>query len=517
MSSHLKEVTATNEKRELKGPSLTAKWAFASSFFIFVVFTIFAVITYKSSINLIVANERKNLENTMSEITSRLADADQPLDSETAYRLVSKAAEEDTGGNYERAVLEGKTLKIDPYISDLGQEEMHLYIYNLDREPILNTESMEIELTQLDRKDPTIITIDDLTGFIAVEPVYSKKTGEKIGYCQTFTELSAFYEIRSRLLLTLIILEIVSLILSSILGYFLSTYFLKPLKVLRDTMDTIRRDPLSDVQMPQIGTNDELADLSEIFNDMLERIRVYMELQKQFVEDVSHELRTPVAIMEGHLSMLQRWGKDDPEILEEGLSASVQELSRMKTLVQEMLDLSRAEQVETHYSNEVTNAQEVTHQVYNNFVMLYPEFQFTLDDDLTEEVQLKIYRNHFEQLIIIILDNAVKYSTERKEVCLSIQLVGGEFEISVQDFGEGISPEDLDKVFHRFYRVDKARARTKGGNGLGLSIAKQLVTSYKGRITAESVVGQGTIFRIYLPVVKNEMNNEKDPKKEDDR
>ncbi len=301
--------------------------------------------------------------------------------------------------------------------------------------------------------------------------------------------------------MTLIVLEVVSLILSSVLGYFLSTYFLKPLKVLRDTMDTIRRDPLSDVQMPEIGTNDELADLSEIFNEMLERIRVYMELQQQFVEDVSHELRTPVAIMEGHLSMLQRWGKDDPAILEEGLSASVQELSRMKTLVQEMLDLSRAEQVEAHYSHEVTNAKEVTHQVYNNFVMLYPEFTFTLDDDLTEEVQLKIYRNHFEQLIIIILDNAVKYSTDRKEVRLSIQLINGKFEISVQDFGEGIPQEDLERVFHRFYRVDKARARTKGGNGLGLSIAKQLATSYKGRIVAESVVGQGTIFRIYLPIV----------------
>lgn len=501
MSSQSNNLTATNEKRELKGPSLTAKWAFASSFFIFVVFTIFAVITYKSSINLIVANERKSLEETMTEITSRLADADQELTSETAYRLVSKAGEEDTSGNYERAVLEGKTLKIDPYISDLGQEEMHLYIYNLDRTLVLNTESLEIELTQLDRKDPTITTIDGLTGFLAVEPVYSKVTGEKVGYCQTFTELSAFYEIRSRLLLTLIVLEVVSLILSSVLGYFLSTYFLKPLKVLRDTMDTIRRDPLSDVQMPEIGTNDELADLSEIFNEMLERIRVYMELQQQFVEDVSHELRTPVAIMEGHLSMLQRWGKDDPAILEEGLSASVQELSRMKTLVQEMLDLSRAEQVEAHYSHEVTNAKEVTHQVYNNFVMLYPEFTFTLDDDLTEEVQLKIYRNHFEQLIIIILDNAVKYSTDRKEVRLSIQLINRKFEISVQDFGEGIPQEDLERVFHRFYRVDKARARTKGGNGLGLSIAKQLATSYKGRIVAESVVGQGTIFRIYLPIV----------------
>ena len=289
MSSSPTNLTATNEKRELKGPSLTAKWAFASSFFIFVVFTIFAVITYKSSINLIVANERKSLERTMTEITSRLADADQALNSEMAYRLVSKASEADTGGDYERAVLEGKTLKIDPYISDLGQEEMHLYIYDLERTLILNTESLEMELMQLERKDPTITTIDGLTGFLAVEPVYSKTTGEKVGYCQTFTELSAFYEIRSRLLLTLIVLEIVSLILSSVLGYFLSTYFLKPLKVLRDTMDTIRRDPLSDVQMPEIGTNDELADLSEIFNEMLERIRVYKELQQQFEEDVSHE------------------------------------------------------------------------------------------------------------------------------------------------------------------------------------------------------------------------------------
>ena len=116
---------------------------------------------------------------------------------------------------------------------------------------------------------------------------------------------------------------------------------------------------------------------------------------------------------------------------------------------------------------------------------------------------LKIYRNHFEQIIIIILDNAVKYSTDRKEVHLSISSDRQTFEIAIQDFGEGISKDDLDKIFNRFYRVDKARARTKGGNGLGLSIAKQLLESYKGRITAESVIGQGTIFRIYIPVVQS--------------
>lgn len=178
----------------------------------------------------------------------------------------------------------------------------------------------------------------------------------------------------------------------------------------------------------------------------------------------------------------------------------------MKSLVQEMLDLSRAEQVDVQYSNHTTNAKQVVYQVFNNFKILYPDFVITLDDDLLHEVTLGIYRNHFEQLLIVILDNAVKYSTSRKEVHISISKTLNEFEIAIQDFGEGIPEEDLDKIFNRFYRVDKARARNKGGNGLGLSIAKQLVENYKGRIDAESVVHQGTIFRIYIPIVeKNEI------------
>lgn len=492
------------KEKELKGPSLTIKWAFASSFFIFVVFTIFAVITYKSSTNLIVANERQRLEKNMSEISSRLANAEGDLDTDLAFRNLTKTEnnlknEEPQKG---AAKLEDTTLTLDEFIAELGSEAMNLYVYNSQKQLVLKTHQNEQQLSQTQRQEPTIVTINDETGFIAVQPIFSKNTREKIGYAQTFYELSSFYEIRSRLLLTLIILEVVSLILSSILGFFLSTYFLKPLKVLRDTMNIIRKDPQSDAYMPAIDTNDELADLADIFNDMLERMRMYMEQQKQFVEDVSHELRTPVAIIEGHMSMLQRWGKNDPEVLEEGLNASQQEIARMKTLVQEMLDLSRAEHADIHYSNETTKAKEVVHQIYSNFQMLYPEFKFTLDDELPEEVLLQIYRNHFEQIIIIILDNAVKYSTDHKEIYIKASLHADEFEIAIQDFGEGISAEDLDKVFHRFYRVDKARARTKGGNGLGLSIAKQLLESYKGRIEGVSVVGEGTTFRVYLPLAK---------------
>ena len=467
-----------SEKRELKGPSLTIKWAFASSFFIFVVFTIFAVITYKSSINLIVAKERNNVERTISEVASRLANSDEELTLVNTYRNLTKATNDGDEVVDHTSLVEGNLMKIDSFIAELGQPSMDLYVYDLDENLIFKTHENSRNLIQTTRKVPTIVTLEGKTGFLSIQPIYSKGTREKIGYAQSFYELSSFYVIRNKLLLTLIVLEVVSLILSSILGFFLSSYFLKPLKVLRDTMDTIRKDPQSDIYMPEIDTNDELADLVEIFNEMLDRMRLYIEQQEQFVEDVSHELRTPVAIIEGHLSL--------------------------KSLVQEMLDLSRAEQVDVHYANETTKGKEVTYQVYNNFKILYPDYVITLDDDLTKEVTLQIYRNHFEQLIIIILDNAVKYSTTRKEVHISISSTLNEFEIAIQDFGEGIPKEDLNKIFNRFYRVDKARARTKGGNGLGLSIAKQLVENYKGRILAESVVGQGTIFRIFIPIAKAE-------------
>ncbi|MGX7329812.1 HAMP domain-containing sensor histidine kinase [Enterococcus bulliens] len=493
----------SKQVKGLKGLSLTIKWALASSLFIFVVFTVFAVITYKSSINLFVDKERKNAEQTTNEAISRLANADRTLNLVETYRNLTNS---NNGENsiYDRtSTIEGILMDIDPFISDLGQPEVSLYVYNLDEELVFKTQKEDLSLEQTKLKKPTIMNIKGKTGFITIKPIQSKDTRETIGYVQTFYELTSLDEIKQRLLITLLILEIISFVLSSFLGYLLSAYFLKPLKVLRDTMEEIRKDPQSDIHMPALQTSDELADVAEIFNEMLDRMRSYIEQQEQFVEDVSHELRTPVAVIEGHLRLLDRWGKNDPEVLEESLSASMQEISRMKVLVQEMLDLSRAEQVDVHYANESSKAKEVVHQVFNNFKMLYPEFLFTLDDDLAEEKTVRIYRNHFEQILVIIMDNAVKYSTDRKEVHVTVSSSQKMLEIAIQDFGEGISEEDKAKIFNRFYRVDKARARTKGGNGLGLAISQKLIENYKGTIRVESILHQGTIFRIQLPIEKN--------------
>ena len=302
-----------------------------------------------------------------------------------------------------------------------------------------------------------------------------------------------------------LIAAIIHLVLSLGLAFLLSNFFLRPLSYVNNTLDLLEEDNLSEVRVMKPRSNDEWSDLSLHVNRLLDKIDLYVRNQKQFVEDVSHELRTPVAIVEGHLKMLNRWGKQDTEILEESIAASLQEIMRMKDLVQEMLDLSRADHVDIDYKDEITEIVSTTRQVFNNFTMLYPDFQFYIDSERDdEEIYVKMFRNHYEQILIILLDNAVKYSTDRKEIHLSLSQGISKVQVAVQDFGEGMTEEDKERVFARFYRVDKARSRHKGGNGLGLSIAKQLVEGYKGLIRVESVYHHGSIFYIEFPIITDQ-------------
>ena len=244
----------------------------------------------------------------------------------------------------------------------------------------------------------------------------------------------------------------------------------------------------------------------------------YIDQQKQFVSDVSHELRTPVAVIEGHLNMLSRWGKKDPEILDESITASVQEADRMKHLIQEMLDLTRAEQIDVQYPNEVTDVNAVLMRVANNMQMVHPDFNVQLDlDDLPQETEIQMYQGHFEQVLVILIDNGIKYSTDRKQINISAGVTQDTVQVVVQDFGEGISKENQKKIFNRFYRVDKARTREKGGNGLGLSIAQKLVTSYRGEISVDSVEGQGSQFKIAFPVLSKKKAAELKAKTQDNK
>ena len=337
----------------------------------------------------------------------------------------------------------------------------------------------------------TMISIVILAAYIVVA-ILAMRTVDKIAT----PEVIHNFEIK------LIVAGIVVFVVGVAISYLAVTQVLKNIKVVNNTIDDLNKKPDSDSRIKIRKRNDEIYDLTVNINKMLDRMQAYTNQQKEFVEDVSHELRTPVAVLEGHLSMLQRWGKDDPEVLNDSINSSLQELKRMQSLIQEMLDLTRVEQIDSDYLDQTTEIKPLFTQVYNDFKMLHSDFVINFDDDIRDGSMVKIYRNHLEQVLVILLDNAFKYSADRKEISLSASTNSEVLEIAVQDYGLGISKNDVKRIFNRFYRVDKARSRKRGGNGLGLSIAKRLIEIYHGTLEVESVVGSGTVFRIELPLVQ---------------
>ena len=374
-------------------------------------------------------------------------------------------------------------------------------LFNHNDKLIYETSALGISTTDLDEK---MVVHESRIGPVFASVHQIPENLPNVGMIQYILQADKLINMEKRLDHSLFWILCIMFLITLLLSFILSRRLLRPLTYMIDTLDIIEEDSLSEIRIQEPKNEDEWNDLGIHINRLLDRMDKYVNGQKQFVEDVSHELRTPVAIVEGHLKLLNRWGKDDPEVLEESINVSLQEISRMKELVQEMLDLSRANHVDVDYKDEITDVYTSTKSTFNNFKMLHPDFSFFLDvNDDVKNTYVQIYKNHYEQILIILLDNAVKYSHERKEIHVSLSQNLGQVEIAVQDFGVGMSEYDKEKVFSRFYRVDKARSREKGGNGLGLSITKQLVEGYKGHIRLESSLNYGTIFYIDFPILKD--------------
>ncbi|WP_228587090.1 ATP-binding protein [Alkalibacterium sp.] len=492
------DTTAVNQEKRI---SLRWKWTIGAAIALFLTYTIFSTILFITFQQIMMDNEQQAVRNVVFNLTERFgqhfyeldeSDVEETLDQQELYLTPEMPIMEETQ-NQRSTPLRA------------SQGSIVIRVYSPNEELLYETTSVDVGFET--RENLQIENVQEGPygeSLSAVTPVYSFLNNEKIGYIQVINTLSSYHQLFRSVLGAILLTGVIALLFSGVIGYIIAISFLQPIRRLTEAMHIIEKDPESEERIDVGDGNDELTELANAYNAMLDRMQRNIEQQKQFVEDVSHELRTPVAVVEGHMKLLNRWGKDDPVVLDESLSASLQEIERMKSLVQEMLDLSRAEQVEIHYKNERTAITEIIHQTYNNFKLVHPDFMFILDDDLEDDVHVNIYRNHLEQILIILLDNAVKYSTDRQEVHLSVSGHGSTVQIAIQDYGEGMTQEDTVKIFNRFYRVDKARSRHKGGNGLGLSIAKQLVEGYHGRIWAESVLNHGSIFRIELPIIKDE-------------
>ncbi len=476
--------------------SLKLKWALGTAIGSLLISLVVVTALFGSFTRDLLSQERQALRTSITTTQRQLAQLPTTnLTTRQVQQVVKKGVDlrpdQGTGVAYRRPTLQG-----------IASGKLAVTIYNRQGTALFTTGSRAKAF-----KKVTSLTVSQVKGkqhaiLVGRAPIRQASNHRIIGYLQVENHLTSYYQRYQRLLLISGLALTLVVLASGLLGYGLSYFILRPLDSIQETIEAIRDDPTKNERVPVLKRNDELGELSALFNEMLDRMQRYIDQQSQFVGDVSHELRTPVAIIQGHMQLLQRWGKDDPKVLDESLAAVVAETNRMNSLVQEMLDLSRAEQVEVNYHDATTPVREVVHQVYNNFQMIHPDFHFVLDDDLRKDETVKIYRDHLEQILIILCDNAVKYSKEQKQIHLSLSRNLRAVEIGVQDFGEGISAEELAKVFDRFYRVDKARSRKRGGNGLGLAIAKRLVEGYHGTITVESQLGSGSLFRITLPIVE---------------
>ena len=433
-------------------------------------------------------------EKYREQLNEKLSEYEAPLTSANILATLNQnnSYQKDKDGIYQKKF----------YIND---QQFNVQVFGTNRKEIFRTQSWnDGELIGNDGKTQIKQLKNGLTIVQTFTPIISSKSRVLIGYLSVTNRLENLKQLKQELNQLAMVIIFVSAVIAVILGYLLSNQMTKPIQKIQEIISSISEENISMKRIAISEKHDEFAVVSKHFNELLDKISFYIEQQKHFVEDVSHELRTPVAIVEGHLKLLNRWGKDDPEVLEESLQASLVELQRMKTLVQEMLDLSRAPQVKEQYKDATTNVTEVAKQVVHNFRVLYPEFTFTFDDDLKHDLWIPIYLNHLEQVVIILMDNAVKYSLDRKEIILSLSKGEEHVEIAVQDFGMGMTEEDRRKVFSRFYRVDKARSRERGGNGLGLSIAKELIESYDGEISVTTLLNHGSIFKITLPLMKKD-------------
>ena len=474
--------------------SVGKKWWLIISTTIFLLFTLVTIGFLVFELQYYQNQKIALTEKYQEQLSEKLSEYEAPLTSANILATLNQnnSYQKDKDGIYQKKF----------YIND---QQFNVQVFGTNRKEIFRTQSWnDGELIGNESKTQVKKLKNGQTIFQTSMPIISNKSRVLIGYLAITNRLDNLKQLKEELNQLALSILFVSAIIAIVLGYLLSNQMTKPIKKIQEIISSISEENISTKRIKVSEKNDEFAIVSEHFNELLDKISFYIEQQKHFVEDVSHELRTPVAIVEGHLKLLNRWGKDDPEVLEESLQASLVELQRMKTLVQEMLDLSRAPQVKEQYKDATTNVTEVAKQVVHNFRVLYPEFTFTFDDDLKHDLWIPIYLNHLEQVVIILMDNAVKYSLDRKEIILSLSKGEEHVEIAVQDFGMGMTEEDRKKVFSRFYRVDKARSRERGGNGLGLSIAKELIESYDGEISVTTLLNHGSIFKITLPLTKKD-------------
>ncbi len=287
-----------------------------------------------------------------------------------------------------------------------------------------------------------------------------------------------------------------TLLLAAIVGSFLAGRALAPVEQV--TSAAVRTTRAEDLRrrLAVPNTKDEIGQLVAAFNEMLDRLEQVFRSQQRFVADVSHELRTPLTTIRGNLDLLKMGAAESPEDRQATLATIEGEVTRLSRLVSDLLFLARSE---TGIPMEFQQVELDTLllDVYRQAQTLVNGVTLTLGHE--DQAVVKGDPDRLRQLFLNLVDNALKYTPAGGRVTLSLYREGNWAKVIVEDTGIGIPEEAIPHLFERFYRVDKARSRSRGGTGLGLAIVKEVTDSHGGYIEVTSEEGRGSRFTIWLP------------------
>ena len=359
----------------------------------------------------------------------------------------------------------------------------------------------------------------DSEGYNAVDPVYatviysgqrlrvltypllvereSEGAPEIIGYLQMAELMNNYYRALDQLGAILMIIGGVVFLFFLALGARTTHSVLQPLADMTAvSLQITNADDLSR-RLPDPDRNDEIGQLTLALNKTFERLEKQFRAQQRLLADVSHELRTPLTTVRGHLDLMRQMGETDPE----SLDIMQDELERMSRLVGDLLLLARADGGSTPLRWQTLELDTIFLDAFKQMkpLALAGETQLIIED-LTP-IRIQGDSDKIRQILLILLDNAVKYTPPGGIINMSLIRQGNEAILSIQDSGPGIPPDHLPHIFDRFYRVDKARSRAMGGSGLGLSIAKWVAEAHRGSIQVNSKMNKGTTFTVKLPAM----------------
>lgn len=288
------------------------------------------------------------------------------------------------------------------------------------------------------------------------------------------------------------------LLLSFVLGYFLTKRLIAPFALISASAKRISFQELNSSRLPVVNPQDELGKLTITINDLLNRLNEAINSQHQFVADAAHELRTPLAIMQSEIEISLK-NESSVEALQQILKSNLEEVQRLTSITHNLIVLTRFDADKSFVEKSSVHFGLLCQQVVDRFRIRLIEHEMICEMKGDEDVVIHANKAYLEQMLINIIDNAIKYSPSNSTITIIIKQLTAGVSIEVKDRGVGIPADELPFVFNRFYRVDRSRSSKIPGSGLGLAIVKSIIDYHQGNIEIKSELGKGTEIFIQLP------------------